>query len=113
MARFYDEIGFGETVEAAPGVWEDVITVKKYFGDVLRDTLQSDVGESVNNDALISNSISIMANDYAFSHLKDIRFIKFEGERWVIDSIEVRRPRLILSMGGVYNGPTGTTPDAA
>lgn len=113
MARFYGEVGFGDTVKTAPGVWEDVITEKKFHGDVLRNTIRSEAGDNINVDVTLSNSISIVANSYAFSHLKNLRYIKFEGELWVIDSIEVRRPRLILGMGGVYNGPTGTTPSAS
>lgn len=113
MARFYGEVGFGDTVETAPGVWEDVITVKKYRGDVLRNTFRSEVSENVNDNPTLSNSISIVANDYAFSHLKTIRYIKFEDVLWKIDTVEVQRPRLILGMGGVYNGPEGTAPDVA
>lgn len=113
MARFCGEIGFGDTVEVAPGIWEDAIIVRKYFGSVLRNSIKSETGESVNNDPALSNSISIVGNDYAFAHLKTIRYIKFGGELWTIDSIEIQRPRLILSLGGVYNGPETTTPNAA
>jgi hypothetical protein len=110
MARFYGEVGFGDTVETVPGVWEGVITERKFSGDVLRNTYQSNTSDKVNDDVTLSNSISIVGNKYAFDHLKDIRYVKFEGECWTVDSIEVRRPRLILSLGGVYNGrKTGTS----
>lgn len=113
MARFCGEVGFGDTVETAPGVWEDVIIERKFFGDVPRNTVQSNRSDSINDDSDFSTSIDIVASNYAFSHLKNIRYIKFDGELWEIDRIEVKRPRLILSLGGVYNGPTGPTPNAA
>ena len=113
MARFCGEIGFGDTVETVPGVWEDVIIERTFFGDVPRNVIQSNPSESVNDDPALSTTISLVASNYAFLHLKNIRYIRFEGELWDISSIEVRRPRLIVSLGGVYNGPTGTTPNAA
>jgi hypothetical protein len=113
MARFYGEIGFGGSVEVAPGVWDDVITTKNYRGDIVRNNIRSVSGEGVNNDPALSDTISIVANEYAFTHLSNVRYIKFRGERWTVDSIEVKRPRLILSLGGVYNGPEDGTPNAA
>lgn len=111
MPKFYGEIGFaGQTVETAPGVWEDVITERKYFGDVLRNTRQL-VGEKVNNDITVGNSISIMADDDAVTHFMDMKYIKWVGKLWIISDIEVQAPRLILRLGGLYNGPTPTTPD--
>jgi hypothetical protein len=113
MARFYGEIGFGDTVETAPGVWEDVISERKFIGDVPRNTVQSTVNDEVNNDITLSNSVSIVGTSYAFANTRNMRYVRFEGELWTISSIEVQRPRLILTMGGVYNGPTAPTPDVA
>lgn len=113
MARFYGEIGFGDTVETAPGVWEGVITERKFYGDVPRNIYQSNTTDKVNDDVDVNTSISIMATRYAIEHIKDIRYIKFEGEYWSINTIEVKRPRLLLTLGGVYNGPKATAPGAA
>lgn len=106
MARFYGEIGFGDTVETSPGVWKDVIIEQKFFGDVLRNDLNSEIGDKVNPDFSYTNSISIVAGHNVLKRRKDIRYIRFEGELWIINSIETRERRLILGMGGVYNGPT-------
>ena len=106
MARFYGEVGFGSTVETKPGVWEDGIIERKFSGTVLRAVYQSATSDKVNDDVSLSNSISVVGNNYAFANLKGIRYVKFEGENWKVDSVEVRRPRLILSLGGVYDGPT-------
>jgi hypothetical protein len=110
MARFYGEIGFaaGESVETAPGVWEDVITVRNYTGDVLRNTRKLQEGENQNNDLSVNNSISIVADGYASENFFAMRYIKWMGTLWIVSDVEVQRPRLLLRLGGVYNGPVGT-----
>ena len=113
MARFYGEIGFGDNVETVPGVWEDVVIEKKFYGDVPRNTYQSNTIDKVNDDVTLSNSISVMGNRYAFQHIQNMRYIKFDGGYWTIDSVEVQKPRLILSVGGVYNGPKAAATGAA
>lgn len=106
MAKFYGEIGYGETVETAPGVWEDTITERKYYGDVVKNTRQWRESENLNNDLTVSNSISIVADAYANEHFFAIRYIKWAGTLWTVSDVEVQRPRLLLRLGGVYNGPT-------
>lgn len=108
MARFYGEIGYaGETVETKPGVWEDVVIVHKHSGDVLRNTRRLEsTGEKVNNDITVGNSISIVANAYARENFMQMRYVKWMGKLWVISDVEVQHPRLILQLGGLYNGPT-------
>ncbi len=106
MAKFYGEIGYGETVETAPGVWEDQITEKSYYGDVIRNSRQLKEGEGVNPDLSVGNSISIVADAYANEHFFAIRYIRWAGTLWIVSNVDVQSPRLILRLGGVYNGPT-------
>jgi hypothetical protein len=105
MAKFYGEIGYGESEETSPGVWEDVITEKKYYGDVVRNTRKLQEGEKVNNDLTVGNSISIVADAYANEHFFAIRYIRWAGTLWLVSDVEVQSPRLLLRLGGVYNGP--------
>lgn len=114
MAKFHGEIGYGESVEEAPGVWVDEITEKTYFGDVIRNSRQLREGEGVNNDLFVGNSISIVADAYASGHFFAIRYIRWAGTLWTVANVEVQSPRLILRLGGVYNGPTpAEAPDPA
>ena len=106
MAKFYGEIGYGEPVETAPGVWVDQITERSYFGDVIRNTRKLQSGEHLNDDLSVSNSISIVADAYANNHFFAIRYIKWAGALWTVSDVEVQSPRLLLRLGGVYNGPT-------
>jgi hypothetical protein len=108
MAKFYGEIGYGESVEtpANSGVYVDEITELPYFGDVIRNTRKLESGESLNNDITVGNSISVIADEYAIEHFFAVRYVRWAGTLWTVTTVEVRSPRLILSLGSVYNGPT-------
>lgn len=105
MAKFHGVVGYGENVETSAGVWEDTITEVTYSGDVIRNTRQLRDGENLNADLTVQNSISILADAYAGEHFFAIRYIKWAGTYWTVSDVEVQRPRLILTLGGVYNGP--------
>lgn len=106
MAKFYGEIGYGESVESAPGVWKDVVVEKPHYGDVLRNARTLVEGDKVNNDLSVGNSISIVADAYANEHFYAMKYIKWAGTRWIVSNVDVQSPRLILRLGGVYHGPT-------
>jgi hypothetical protein len=111
MARFYGVIGYaGDTIEepVGSGIWVDDITEISYYGDVIRDARRLEPGEHLNQNISVSNSISVVADQYAIDHFHKIRYIRWAGTLWTVDSVEVRSPRLILSLGSVYNGPTPT-----
>lgn len=106
MAKFFGKIGFGETVETAPGVWEDQITQRDYYGDVIRTAIKFQEADKVNKDLSVSNSISVVADAYANEHFFAIRYINWAGTLWTVSDVTVERPRLVLRLGGIYNGPT-------
>lgn len=106
MARFNGEVGYGDQQETSPGVWTNVITEAVYTGDVIRNTRRLEPGEGLNDNIVVGNSISILADQYAIDHFFKIKYVRWAGVCWTVTSVEVRRPRLILSLGEVYNGPT-------
>lgn len=108
MARFRGEVGYGDTVETPPdsGVWVDVMHEYPYYGDVIRNTRKAEPGESLNDDIVVTNSISIVADQYAFEHFFNIKYIRWMGTLWTVPNVEVKSPRLVLSLGSIYNGPT-------
>lgn len=106
MAKFHGAVGYGYTVEKAAGVWEDIIVERSYFGDVLRNSRRLQEDGKVNLELTVQNSISIVADAYASEHFFAIRYVRWSGSLWVVTEVEVQRPRLILRLGGVYNGPT-------
>lgn len=103
MAKFYGEIGFGTSIETSPGVYEDQVTTRNYYGDLIKNTRRLQSSGSVNDDVNISNQISIVADPYANENFYAMRYVKFMGSKWKISDVEVQYPRLILTIGGVYN----------
>lgn len=107
MNRYFGNIGYGETLEnpIGSGVYTETITEYSYYGDVIRNTRRLETGETINPNISIGNSISVVADEYAFEHFFNIRYISWMGKNWTVDSVEVRSPRLILNLGPLYNGP--------
>lgn len=104
MAKFYGVIGYGKTVETKPGVWEEQITERKYFGELVRNTRRLQSSGSLNDDVNVANEISIVADPFANQNFHSMRYVEFMGAKWKITDVEVSYPRLILTIGGVYNG---------
>lgn len=103
MAKFYGEIGYAKIVETEPGVWEEKIIKRNYYGDIIRNTRSLQTSDNVNDNINISNEISIVADPYANENFHSMRYVYFMGAKWKITSVEVKYPRLILSIGGLYN----------
>lgn len=105
MARFAGDVGYGVATEVAPGVWEDTIIRRRMYGDVLREQRNIRPDDKVLPEINVNNSISVVADAYANTHFYAIRFVEWSGALWTVTNVEVRSPRLILTIGGVYNGP--------
>lgn len=104
MAKFSGTIGFAKTVETSPDVFTEKIIKKHYYGDLVRNSRALQNSGQVNDNVNISNSISIVADPYAIENFHSMRYAEFMGTKWKISNVEVQYPRLILTLGGVYNG---------
>lgn len=111
MTKWFGRIGYADSsYEVRPGVYTEKIVEREYYGDVLRNSrrLQNN-SDSVNDNINVSNEISIVSDAYAMEHFYSIRYLTFCGARWKVTNVEVQPPRLIFTLGGVYNGPTADT----
>ncbi len=105
MAKFYGSVGYAVFDETSPGVFEEVITEKKYRGDIEQvPMIKNQPTENLNDDITLNNKISIVTDLFADEHLYAIRYVVYGGSKWKVTSVELRRPRIVLSIGGVYNG---------
>lgn len=109
MAKYYGSVGYATQVETAPGVWQDKIVERNYYGDVTRNQRKWESGDGLNDDLNIDNVISIVADPYAYQNFHTIRYVTFMGSKWKVRNVSVEYPRLILSIGGVYNEQTTGT----
>lgn len=103
MPKWYGKIGYGVTEETSPGVWTEEIVERQYYGDIIRNLRRLETSDQVNDNVSVSNEISIVSDPYAFENFHSVRWVEFMGAKWKVSSIEVQYPRLVLSLGGVYN----------
>lgn len=104
MAKYYGKIGFAESVETAPDVWRPQIVEYPYYGDILQNYRRLEQDNEVINDVAVSNRVSILADPYARNNFHNMRYICYMNAKWKVTNVEVQYPRLILSIGGEYNG---------
>ena len=104
MAKYFGPVGYGIPTLIRAGVWKDIITEKTYSGDVLRTSRKLVTSTTLNDNITMSNEISIVADPFANANFQTMKYIVYLGTKWKITSVEVQYPRLILEMGGVYNG---------
>lgn len=102
--KFHGVLGFLVTEETSPGIHNAVITEKEYTGDILRELVSSDQGEKINPDFKISNRISIIGDSFANEHLAILRYVTWRGLKWAVSSVELVEKRILITIGGVYNG---------
>lgn len=110
--RFFGQIGYAECVETpeGSGIWIDEMIERPYYGDVIQNRSRWSSGDGANDNLSIENRISVVADPYALSNFSKIKYVRWMNQVWKVSSIEVERPRLILSIGEVWNGEqAGTT----
>ena len=110
MAKFCGPIGYGLRVETRRGVWTDEFVERTSYGDIERATTHwNESSDSTNDDLNINVQISIVADPFAQDNLRSMKYVRLMGANWKITKVEPRYPRLILTLGGVYNGPIAQT----
>lgn len=108
MTRFNGLVGYSlADIEVRPGVWEPNIIERVYGGEVKTPARQaSEVDTTTNKSVSVSAVIEIVADEFAINNFMAIKYIKWLGKNWDVDSISIRHPRLVLRLGGIYNGAT-------
>lgn len=102
--KFSGNVGFVRTEETAPSVWTPVDTPRHYYGDVTKNRRRIDGNKEVIGSITLSNNISIIADKYMRDNWSFIKYVEWNGVKWTVSDIEIAYPRLILSIGDVYNG---------
>ena len=102
--KWYGIIGYVETVETEPGIWEEQVTERSYYGESTRLASKFQTSGGVNDNVDISNELSIVADPFAIEKFHAIRYAVIGNVKWKVTTVTPQFPRLILSIGGVYNG---------
>ena len=104
MAKYYGSVGYAETVETSPGIFGEEIVPREYFGDIIRNNRRLENSGEINDSINVTNQISIVSDPYALQNFWKIRYATFMGQKWKVKDVDVESPRLILTLGGLYNG---------
>ena len=103
MAKYTGLVGYVTDGQTAPGVWSPVENPIKMKGDIIR-LASGQNGDKINNDVTLSHRVSLVGDAYAFGNYFNIKWIEMDGMKWEVTSVEIQRPRIIVSLGGLWNG---------
>lgn len=109
MAKFSGNIGFNMPVDKGTGIYEDFIVERHYRGEILSQSRKYQTESKILGDIECNVRISILSDDFLRVNLSQIRYLHYSGSVWTVKSIEPTYPRIVLTVGGVYNGPQATT----
>lgn len=103
MAKYCGKVGYVDNVEVESGIYKDIVTEKLYYGDIIKNYTRRNENGQINDDISLNNSISILADPYAYKNFSKMKYVEFMGVKWKINGVEAQHPRLIISLGGLYN----------
>lgn len=116
MSKFGGKVGFSiekeitelndDGVEIKTGRIEPDIVEKEVYGEILKFSygVKNNQYPSTNDDLTLSNKFSILGDPFFFENFHLMTYLEWMGTKWKISNVEIQYPRLILSVGEVYNG---------
>lgn len=104
MSKWFGKIGYAVAEQTEPGLWENTIVEREYYGDMTSNRFKRQTSGEVNDNINLANVISIVADPFAYQNCSNMAYAYIMGDKWKITDIEIQHPRLILTVGGVYNG---------
>lgn len=104
MAKYSGKIGYAATLETEPGVFTPSIVEKQHYGDIIREAVANRKAFSINDTAVINSRLSIIMTPYMVSNAHKMKYATVDGAKIKITNWEVLRPRVIITLGGAYNG---------
>ena len=104
MSKWFGRIGYAVSEQTEPGLWENTIVEREYYGDMTSNRFKRQISGEVNDNINLANVISIIADPFAYQNCSNMAYVYIMGDKWKITDVEIQHPRLILTVGGVYNG---------
>lgn len=108
MSKFFGYIGFAKEEEVSPGVWDKVITRRPYSGEILDNRWRTQTGQTKNADIVFNGDFSVLMDPYAIENHPFIVYVEHVGIKWKVTGVNPTYPRLMLTVGEVYNEQTET-----
>lgn len=115
MAKFVGRLGIVKSqvekmIDGVPsGIFEDQVEDYLIAGDILQNSYRNDGGDKVNGEITLQHRFSIFAPASmleAINQPNTALYLKVFGAYWKVTQFQFAPPRLILSVGGKYDGKT-------
>lgn len=106
-------LGFAESKQVRPGIWDDEITEVPKLAEVRQRTETFQVEGNVIPEYKTTTSVSVLSQGPVKPDYSNLRYVLYAGERWIVTSAVHEPPRMTLFIGEVYSGPIpgGTSGD--
>lgn len=108
MSKWFGKVGYAlPPRQTSPGIWESEPVEHEYYGDMTTDRRRRQNTGEINDSLNLANVISIIADPFAYENCSYIAYVEIMGAKWKVTEIDPSQPpRLILTVGGVWNGNT-------
>jgi len=104
MAKFWGKIGINRgAVEGAPGIFTPTIEEVEVSGEMRLIGARwsnHELGDSVS----AKHVLSIITPEDSTIDFTEVVYIVWQGRNWSVRTIQYKRPRVELTLGGKYNG---------
>ncbi len=104
MAKYAGLVCYVTQEEKVPGVWTPLENPVLMKGDIIRQSSNYQDNGKINSDISLNHRVSLVGDAYAFDNYYNIKWIMLDGRKWEVTSVEIQRPRIIVSIGGLWNG---------
>lgn len=104
MTKFRGSIGIKRrSTETSPGVFEEVIEDIEVTGE-MRNIRARWPNMQQGNGVSLRHFLSIVTPEDSVVDYSEVVYIWWQGRKWSVESIAYERPRVELTLGGLYNG---------
>lgn len=103
MTRYRGTIGIDRGLtETSPGIFKQEIFELVVSGEMR--TQQAGWSDyNINNTLKARHTLSVVTPESTDINFTDVVYIEWKGKKWTVTSVQYKRPRVELTLGGLYN----------
>lgn len=103
MTRYLGFIGINRgAVETAPGIFTEVIDAIEVSGE-MRQSRATWPQAGMRDGVQLAHVLSIVAPEDSDVDFNEVVYIEWQNHKWAVTQIQYKRPRVELSLGGLYD----------
>ncbi len=104
MTRFRGSIGINRgSVETSPGIFEPSIEELEVTGEMRNPSARWPAHQQ-GGSVSARHALSIVTPEDSIVDYTEVVYVIWQSQKWSVVSIQYKRPRIELTLGGLYNG---------